>query len=96
MTERFHRAQLLLEPKQYKRLSFLAQQHGSSISELTREVIRLGLKSFRQKKQRKIEALKQLTQMRKAFSEKHGVYSGDPVGEVRGEREAQLERLINK
>lgn len=96
MAERFHRAQLLLEPKQYKRLSFLAQQQGSSISELTREVIHLGLKFFHLKKKRKIEALERLTQIRKSFAQKHGVYSGDPAAEVRVEREEQLNRLTKK
>lgn len=96
MAERYHRAQLLLEPEQYKRLSTLAQQQGSSISELTREVIRLGLDSFRLEKQRRSEALEQLTQMRKTFAQNHGVYSGDPVAEARLEREAQIDRLLKK
>jgi hypothetical protein len=43
MTERMYRAQILLDPKQRRRLEDLAQREGRSISAVTRQVIDAGL-----------------------------------------------------
>jgi len=90
MSERLHRAQLLLEPNQYEKLTELAKDQGKSISAMTREILTLGLKLFRSEKDRRLEALEKLQAIRKGFAQKHGVYLNDIVAEVREEREKQI------
>ena len=43
MTERMYRAQILLDPRQRRRLEEIARREGKSISAVTRQVIDAGL-----------------------------------------------------
>ena len=40
-----------------------------------------------------MQALEELTQLRLKIQEKHGVYAGDLIEEVRAERDAEIERV---
>ena len=55
--------------------------------DVAQEVVRLGLESLEIKKQRRKEALEGLEQMRQEMYRTHGMSPGDPVAEVRAERE---------
>lgn len=90
-----HRAQILLESEQHEALTEIAQQEGSSISELVREIVRKHLveRDEETRRQREMQAIKGLRQIRKRLEEEHGVYRGDLLAEVRAEREEEMERL---
>lgn len=86
------RTQLLLEPEQHEALAQIAQQEGRSLSDLVREIVREHLtgRDEGSKREAALTAIKELTEIRKRIREEHGVYQGDPVAEVRAEREAEL------
>jgi|YelNatPaOPRAMG01_1025707.scaffolds.fasta_scaffold332587_2 hypothetical protein len=44
-------------------------------------------------KQQGLEALEELSRLRERIRQRYGVYTGDPVAEVRAERALQLERV---
>lgn len=89
-----YRAQILLEPEQHVALQKIAHRHGQSISEVAREVIRLGLQVIEEDEnvlwRRRMEAVDKLGQLRRSIQEKHGVYQGNLVEEAREERDRQL------
>lgn len=93
MTEQNNSSQVVLEPEQYETLAQLASKQGRTISDVAQEVVRLGLESLEIKKQRRKEALERLEQMREEIYRTHGMYPGDPVAEVRTEREKQIDRV---
>lgn len=90
-----YRAQLLLEPKQHQALVEIAQREGRSVSDLVREIVRQHLVERDQeaRKQREMQAIEGLTQIRERLKEEHGVYQGDLLAEVRAEREEEMERI---
>lgn len=94
MTERDHSSQVLLEPEQYEALAQLASLQGSTISDVAQQVVRLGLEALQKQKQQRMEALERLNQRRLEYHQMHGMYPGDPVAEVRAEREKQIERVM--
>ena len=97
MTEQQRHQPLVLEPEQYAVLTQLATQQHQTISEVAVEVVRLGLETLRQAKQRQRQpqkALKRLNALREEIQQAHGTYPGDLVTEVRAEREEQIERII--
>lgn len=94
MTEQHNSSQLVLEPEQYEALAQLASKQNRTVSDVARQVVRLGLESLEQKKQQRKEALERLEQMRQEIYQKHGMYEGDPVAEVRAEREKQIDRVM--
>ncbi len=93
MSEKLHRAQILLEPEQYRTLAELASQEGSSISGLVREAVGQYLTARDEDVQKLLreEALEGLRLIREKIEAEYGVYPGDPVAEVRAERERQRE-----
>ncbi|KAB8315051.1 hypothetical protein SD81_034220 [Tolypothrix campylonemoides VB511288] len=93
MTEQNNSSQVVLEPEQYETLAQLASKQNRTISDVAQEVVRLGLESLEIKKQRRKEALERLEQMREEIYRTHGMYPGDPVAEVRTEREKQIDRV---
>lgn len=83
------RVQILLEPRQHKALKKAARQAKKSMSELVREITDDYLKQFDGEGHDDVlQALEQLRQIR----ERQPEYQGDPVGEVRAERQAQIEQ----
>ncbi len=92
MTEQDYGSQVLLEPEQYKTLAQLAGLQGSTISDVAREVVRLGLEALQ--KQKRMEALERLNQRQLEYHRRHGMYPGDIVAEVRTERQKQIERVM--
>jgi DNA polymerase III delta subunit len=92
MTQPDRSVGLVLEPEQYETLAQIARQQGSTIPDVVREVVRLGLESF--KKQQRQKALERLVQMRQEIFQNSGIYPGNIVSEVRAAREKQIDRII--
>jgi hypothetical protein len=90
-----YRAQLLLEPEQHQALVEIAQREGRSVSDLVREIVRqhLAKRDQEARKQREMQTIEELTQIRQRLKEEHGVYQGDLLSEVRAEREEEMERI---
>jgi predicted DNA-binding protein len=90
-----YRAQILLEPEQHRTLVELAEKEGRSISEIVREIIGQYLVEREQatQLQREMQALATLTQIRRQIEQKHGVYQGDLLAEIRAEREQEFDRV---
>lgn len=92
-----YRAQILLEPEQHTALVRLAQNQGRSISEVAREIIRIGLAIVEEDEgalwERRMRAFERLGKIREAARQRYGVYQGDLVAEVRAERERQNEQV---
>ena len=70
-----HRAQILLEPGQHQALTEIAQKEGRSLSDLVREIVRQYLteRDREVQRQRGIQAIEALTQIRKQIQAQHGV-----------------------
>jgi transposase-like protein len=84
-----YRAQLLLELEQHQALAEIARREGRSVSDLVREIVRQHLvgKDQAARKQKEMQAIEELTQIRERLREEHGIYQGDLLAEVRAERE---------
>jgi len=97
MTERYVRAQILLEPEQRQALMQIAQREHRSLSYIVREFIQryLGEQDAEVRRQQDLEALEELSKLRENIRQRYGIYQGNPVAEARAEREAQLERVWN-
>ncbi len=88
-----NRAQLLLNDNQNHRLREMANREGKSISEIVRQILDEYFKEQDLREQTAaLEALRKLDQIREA-SAKYGVYVGNPVEEVREERDQDMEQL---
>ena len=94
MAEQYQRTQLLLKPEQHQELGQLAKRAGRSISDITREVLALGLEAWQQKQQRPGDALRRLAQRRKKLAEGARAGAGDPVAEARADREEQRDQAL--
>jgi hypothetical protein len=93
MTERMYRAQILLDPKQRRRLEELAQREGRSISAVTRQVIDAGLERIESetelwKKRSLILSKVRIRRERQAVD-----YGADLINEARQEREDERDTL---
>lgn len=95
MTQSVNPPQILLEPEQYELLQQIAQAHGSTVVAVVREVVQLGLESLQNKKQQRREALERLNRIRQEIQQTHGMIADDLVTQVRTEREAQIEQMLN-
>lgn len=95
MAEKLKRAQILLEPEQYRQLAELAEKEGGSISGLVREAVGkyLTAQSVETRKQKSLEALAKLDEIREKIKAEHGVIDRDMVREAREERMKQLEEI---
>jgi metal-responsive CopG/Arc/MetJ family transcriptional regulator len=90
-----YRAQILLEPEQHRTLAQIAEKEGRSISEVVREIVGQYLVEREQETQlqREMQAIDTLTQIRRQIEQKHGVYQGDILSEIRAEREQEIDRV---
>lgn len=97
MGERYHRAQILLEPEQHDRMRHIASREDRSISDVAREVIEVGLEALAREEEARAKrrrlALDHLHEIREAAKARYGVYAGDLVEEARAERERQSEEV---
>lgn len=87
--------QIFLEPKQYETLQQIAEARGSSVVAVVQEVVQLGIESLQKQKQQRREALQRLNRIRQEIQQTHGMIADDLVAEVRTEREAQIEQMLN-
>jgi translation elongation factor EF-4 len=90
-----HRAQILIETEQHKALSEIAEREGRSISAVVREIIRVHLAEREQQTSiaEAMQALEELTAIRKKIREEHGVYQGDVIREIRHARDDDFKRI---
>lgn len=97
MSERYHRAQILLEPEQHDRMRHIARREDRSISDVARQVIGIGLEVLAQDDEARLHrrrlALENLRAIREAARARYGTYEGDPVAEARSERERRSEAV---
>ena len=95
MAEKLKRAQILIEPEQYRQLSLLANREGKSISGLIREAVGqyLTSQSAETLKQQRLSSLENLVEIRKRIQAEHGVIDRDMVAEARQERVNQQEEI---
>lgn len=85
-----HRTQLFLEPEQHEALDRKARREGRTISEVVREYVDQGLARSRTEIDRRLAALDELAQI----SVEIGPISGDPIAEVREERDREIEAVL--
>lgn len=90
-----HRTQILLEPKQHKALVEIAHQEERSISDLVRRIVSQYLKERERdtERQRAVQSLQKLTELRERTARRSGVYLSDVIAETRAERDVQTERV---
>ena len=90
-----YRAQILLEPEQHAALAEAARREERSISDLVREIVDQWLEGQDHEAQlsRELRALEELTHLRLAIQEEHGIYTGDLLEEARAERDEDMDRV---
>ena len=90
-----YRAQILLEPEQHEALAEIASREQRSISDLVREIVSqwLAAQDHAAQRQRELQALERLTELRHRVQERHGIYTGDLVEEARSERDEDVGRV---
>ena len=93
MTERMYRAQILLDPKQRRRLEELAQREGRSISAVTRQVIDAGLERIESETELWKKRSLILSNVRIRRERQTVEYSVDLINEARQEREDERDSL---
>jgi predicted DNA-binding protein len=92
------RTQVLLGKEQQRRLADLAAAQGRSVSALMREAVDTLLAAHERDEKRRAatEALEALRRIQEQLLEEHGVYHGNPVLEVRAEREAHWDEFYRQ
>jgi predicted negative regulator of RcsB-dependent stress response len=75
-----------VDAKQFQNLQDIAQRQGNSLNETLHEVIHLGIDALQHRKQKRLDALKHLTQIRQDIAQTQGKYPGDILGTIREER----------
>jgi predicted DNA-binding ribbon-helix-helix protein len=90
----YYRTQILLEPGQHQALTELARRQGRSLSDLIREIAaeHLDAQDRQARRQRELQALQTLAEIRSRVQAEHGMCAGDLLAKVRDEREQDLER----
>jgi GTP cyclohydrolase FolE2 len=90
-----HRTQILLEREQHNALVEIAHQEERSISDLVRRIINQYLKERTRdtERQRAIQSLEKLTNLRRKVEQRSGIYQGDVIAETRAERDEQMRRV---
>ncbi len=96
MTERMYRAQILLDPRQRRRLEEIARREGKSISAVTRQVIDAGLESIESEAELWKKRARLLSELRQQREKQPFIYTGDLVNEARQEREDEGDQVWRK
>jgi hypothetical protein len=103
MSERLYRAQILIEQRQHKTLAQIARQEGRSMSDVARELIRLGLEARNETPEarwrRHDRALEQAARLRERILQRRGgrplnVDAADLIRSMREERDADIIRAL--
>jgi hypothetical protein len=94
---KMHRAQILLEPDQHQKLAEIAQQEGTSISEIVRTAVQEWLDERKEDEilRKRLEDLKLVDQHRQAIlarrkSKPLEIDLATTIEQVRGERDNEL------
>jgi predicted DNA-binding protein len=93
------RVQMLLEPRQRRKLSELAKAQGKSVAEVTRDAIDLGLEQMKQidRQARMLAALEAAKRLRESIRQRNnGPLSIDVVADIRQMREERDEELYHR
>lgn len=93
MTERMVRAQILLDPRQRRRLEEIARREGKSISAVTRQVIDAGLERIENETEIWKKRSQLLASLRVLREGQPFIYTGDLINETRQEREDEGDQL---
>ena len=95
MTEHMVRSQILLDPRQRRRLEELAQREGRSISAVTRQVIDIGLEQIENEAEIWKNRARVLQGLRVLRDRQPSEYAGDLINLARQEREDEGDSLWN-
>jgi|APSaa5957512622_1039677.scaffolds.fasta_scaffold121823_1 putative heme iron utilization protein len=85
------RVQILLEPRQHTALKRVAKQANISVSEIIRQITDEYLFQVGPEKE---DSVLQTLDHFKAIREKQAPYQGDPIAEIRAERELQQDENL--
>lgn len=88
-----YRAQILLDPKQRRKLQEIAQREGRSISAVTRQVIDAGLKTLESETEIWKKRTRVLSKLRAGREKQPFEYSGNLIDEARQERENETDGI---
>lgn len=75
-----------VDVEQLQSLQEIAQRQGNSLNETIHEAIHLGINVLQHRKQKRLDALKHLTQIRLDIAQAQGKYPGDILEAIREER----------
>jgi hypothetical protein len=89
-----HPARLSLDEEQYQALVELAQNQNRSVTELTGELIDLGLQHLRERRSRKRDALARLGSLHRLLRTRIGTVAQEPIAEARLAREQQRDEVL--
>jgi hypothetical protein len=99
MSQRLHRAQLLIEQSQRKALAKIAREEGRSISDVARELLRRGMEAREEDPavvwRRRAKALERADRLQAEMRARRGgkpldIDIAEFIGEMREERDAQI------
>lgn len=85
-----HRTQLFLEQDQYREVARLAGIQSRTISDVVRELVDQGLEARERNVEERLQLLDDLAELGREI----GPIAGDPLGEVREERQQELGRVL--
>ena len=87
--------EIVLKLEEHQELAKIAKRDGRSLSDLVREIVvqQLAERDRGVQTRREIQAIEELTHIRKQQQAEHGRYQGDLLGELREEREQDMERI---
>jgi predicted DNA-binding protein len=93
MAKRMVRAQILLKPRQRRRLEELANREGRSISDVTRRAIDTGLEVLEPTEEIWDQRRRILSDLHQARNKQPFVYHGDLINEAKQELDEERERI---
>jgi predicted DNA-binding protein len=93
MAKRMVRAQILLKPRQRRRLEELANREGRSISDVTRRAIDAGLEVLEPTEEIWDQRRRILSDLHQARNKQPFVYHGDLINEAKQELDEERERI---
>lgn len=91
-----HRTQLFLDDDQYEAVARLAREREHSIPEQVYELLQDALSKIPEPQDKRKAALDELNALRSSIEARSGLQSGDPVAEVRAERERQRDPFFSR
>lgn len=91
-----HRTQLFLDDDQYEAVARLAREREHSIPEQVYELLQDALSKIPESQDERKAALDDLNALRRSIEARSGLQSGDPIAEVRAERERQRDPFFSQ